>query len=246
MKKDNKGLIVLIMILSILVIGLLSYLIYDKGIKVDEGENNLFEIADAELLVSLRHTIDSLEHLDFQTKPGWFYENDKTIIADLSEEQRILFTINDKEKEIYGSSIDIFEENEQYYYHVITENNLKNIFLNSGYITNENVLDNLKNLYGKSFKIPIYSDKYNGYLVGGSGGFIVGLSTYDYKFEKNEQANEYYLYRSVAVYDSTNHYEYKNIKKLEDKEINRDNYKEYSRFKFTFKNNILYSVEKVN
>lgn len=217
---------------------------YLDNVKINN--NNKIEIEDAELVTSLKETINNLELLTMDLKAGWFYDNDKTVIEELDEKTLISFAIRNNRAKIYDYSQKIEDKEEQYTYTVISKENLKNILLQSGYVKNERVLDNLNYIEG----CPGlgYSDEYNGYIVHGSYGFAHSILTYDYKLEKNETENEYYLYRSVAYRtdgNKENPYNYTNIEKLTDEEINKDNYNKYSKFKFTFKGNILYSVEKV-
>lgn len=133
-------------------------------------------------------------------------------------------------------------DDNSYTYTLISEKDLKRILLESGYINDETILNNISEI--NVDPIITYSSEHDAYLMGGGYGFELYVATFDYKFEKNEEKNEYYLYRSVA--NAADHIEFSNITKLEDSEINKDNYNNYSKYKFTFKNNLLYSVEKVN
>ena len=251
-RDDKRRFVILTIILSILLLILSSYLIYDKVLRKDNDEINrnkeyLIDIEDAELVASFKEQIYNLEYLDnisvdgnSNLKNGWFYELDNLLISEMDDDKLLMYAVNMEADKIFSASTNKGLP-DGYQYNIVYYDSLKSILMSSGYINNEEILTNLDKI--DSCPKILYNSEYDGYIITGSCGYELYLKTYDYKLEKNEEINEYYLYRSVAYMEGTP--DYTNITKLIDKEINQNNYNNYSKYKFTFKDKFLYSVEKV-
>jgi len=278
---EKKGLIGLVVILSVLVVGLSSYLIYDKALEKDvidkEGntgtatneentgtdeENAKIDEEDIEiseetkLITNFEEQIRDLEYLDnisidngnYTIKNGWFYELDKLLISEMESDILLMYEVNRQAGKIFDTSIskELLNEHGEllYTYKIIGYDDLNSILMSSGYIKDEKILTNLEKI--DSCPQLLYNSEYDAYVITGSCGYVNNLETYNYKIEKDDATSDYYIYRSVAYIDIYNQkIDYTNITKLVDKEINQDNYNNYSKYKFTFKNNYLYSVERI-
>lgn len=243
MERSNKGLLVLIVILSLLVVGLLGYIVYDKVINVEEDnskvvdndKNNWINIEDASLVYEFDKKINSLMWSIGNVLPE--NVNKKILIDELNTEEKIRMVIRFNSDAISSKYIDLPGDvsdgsygDYTVYSKMILKNDLLSILLNSGYFSDSTILDNIEYIDGcPSYK---YISEYSAYAYSGQcgGGPIYNFT---YKFEKNKESNEYYLYKS---YD---------LSFEESVDININNYDNYDKYKFTFKGEKLYSVEKI-
>lgn len=233
MERKNNGLMVLVIILSLLVVGLGGYVIYDKFINVgenndkvvDNNEENFINIEDATLVYEFDRAVNALENMG-----GIIFKNDKLLFDDMSDLDKLKFvmTLNYQNIKSYSTTNISDEYKVLNYTSFISKENLKNILINSGYFKDGSILDNVNLIDG----CPSYNyvSKVDGYFLGsGCGRGQTEEITYNYKFEKNIEKNESYLYRVIT----------------KDETIDKNNLNNYDRYKFTFKDGKFYSMEKI-
>lgn len=243
-KKSNKGLIV---ILILIILGLGGYICYDKLIMKEdsskvvenkEEDKNDFQseaiVNEPEVISALTEKLDLL--VDFEN-----FINDKnywTIYTDLKLSNETKLHIALVNSNIY--QIDVLEPENQNYDMFLTKESIEMIYEE---IWGEEIQD-FEDFSG----CPqyLYSEEHEEYYILWECGDVYNDQLHSYISKITENNGEYYVYQSVGVIsfdDKVTIYESADMKNLikesndynDDFQITKDNYKQFSEYRFTFK-----------
>lgn len=278
-KKTNIVLILIIILLTVLCVGLVGYIFYeksedmvvDKNIENKNNNNNNSEVMDEEKEVfdntirdDLKSKISFLEKLEFQayerdryTGWGWkiYKKSVKSIEIDNAEKLYYILKALYPEKRGKSKVTTDFDINSLGEGVEITQ------------VDVSEVEDKFYNLYGnrdisyRNFKedwtcpIAIYDAKNSKYYLAAECGGTTNVTFKTYISKFTEDKDNYYVYIRVGVLEGpinygdnsvlyTDYERQNKYKKLTNEElskieeiINKDNYQDFSAYKYTFKKN---------
>ena len=194
-KKSNKGLIITIVVLSLLLVGVSGYLVYDKVLSKEEEVDNSIEevLINLEDYTSIYNMVNRTIVGNWIFGPDYFYKNDHLYVTSMSYDDLVAIALNNGNFES-GDAIEVEKLGEEVTKRFISNTRLKELFTNT-YGQNVKYYTKKFTYLSLDFEYDEENDMYIG--PGGYGGLEIYATRDKHKLVKTIKTKD-----SIEVYDT--------------------------------------------